>query len=91
MYGAAIAQLFAVQENYNVFTPVKEFTAFKETPRFIQPTSGYQINSGSNSAEGQFVRFHRNRYSHRNYILIQISFLAKSAVEFYFTFYFTTP
>lgn len=68
MYGAAIAQLFAVQENYNVFTPVKEFTAFKETPRFIQPTSGYQINSGSNGAPKTVIlRFHQNIYSDRNY------------------------
>jgi len=30
MYGAAFAQLFAVQENYNVFILVEEFTICKE-------------------------------------------------------------
>lgn len=35
MYGVAFAQLFAVQENYNVFTLVKEFTSCKEILQFI--------------------------------------------------------
>lgn len=42
-YGAAFAQLFAVRENYNVFTLVKEFTTCKEILWFIYACSGCQI------------------------------------------------